>query len=154
MFWTSSGKRVEKSTLNGVQRDVIHEVNNTGISCPYGITLDRQHKLVFWTDYCGDKIESSDYNGNSRKLLIHMKHGVNLLGVSFISSLLFTGGHLRDTIYKVNTSNGTVFSNVQLPFYDLRGIVAYDCTLQPQGLFLRKFFYSLHERRNAGGRWK
>lgn len=108
MFWTSSGKKIEKSTLNGVQRDVIHEVNNTGVNCPHGITLDRQHKLVFWTDYCGNRIESSDYNGNSRKLLIHMKGGVNLYGVSFISSSLFAGGYHRDTIYKVKMSNRTV----------------------------------------------
>lgn len=145
-FWVSSRKRIEKSTFNGAQRVVIH-VKDISISCTHGITLDRQQKLIFRTD-CGNGIESSDY-GNNRKLLIQIRDAYDLLVVAFTSSFLYVGGYDSDTIYTVNNSNGTLISSVQLSFYNPRGIVAHNRTLQPPGTVLRKLFYCLHEKRNV-----
>ena len=81
MFWTDTGNppKIEKLTLHGTNRVAIVTTN---LLKPYGITLDRRNKLIFWVDDGMDVIESVDYNGNSRKLLFHQP------GISLVELLL------------------------------------------------------------------
>ncbi|XP_022793554.1 E-selectin-like isoform X2 [Stylophora pistillata] len=131
MFWETDTE-IEKSALNGTQRVVmVRKMTN----CPRGITLDRQRKLVFWVEDCGNRIDSSDYNGNNRKLLIQIGDASDYFyGVVFTASSLFVGGYRSGTIFKVNTASGAVVNSVQIPFHGIQGVAEYDCTLHPPAI--------------------
>ena len=132
MFWTDIGNnsKVEKSTLDGTQRVAIVTSN---LWMPAGIGLDRRNKIVYWADFLTDAIESVDYNGNHRKLLFQ-QHRIRLVGATFTTSYLFATVWLRNVVYKVDASNGTIVSNVTISFGIVQGLATYDRSLQSPGL--------------------
>ena len=52
--------------MDGTSRTVLH---NTGLSNPYGLTLDYENQILYWIDYSYDRVESSYVNGTSRVVL-------------------------------------------------------------------------------------
>lgn len=132
MFWTAWGNtpKVEKSTLNGTQRVAMVTSN---ITWPDGITLDRQNKLVFWVDERTNAVESVDYDGNNRTLLLRQP-GTPFIGVTFILSYLYVIEWGRNWVYKVDASNGSVESILTFGFGQTMGLVAYDSSLVSPGL--------------------
>ena len=68
MYWTDNGNepRIEKASMDGSSRTVIHATNLTD---PYGITLDIGTQTLYWTDYSHDVLESSSVDGTNRKIL-------------------------------------------------------------------------------------
>ena len=134
MFWIDTGtiSKVERSTLYGTQRVTIAVHNDT---CSTGITLDRRRKLIFWLSQ-SNLIESIDYSGNNRRK-VFQRDGVTFFGLTFISSDLFaTNRRLSGSVYRLNTSDGKVKSNVTVTSYRgvFFGLVAYDSSLQLPGL--------------------
>ena len=134
MFWIDTGtiSKVERSTLYGTQRVTIAVHNDT---CSTGITLDRRRKLIFWLSQ-SNLIESIDYSGNNRRK-VFQRDGVTFFGLTFISSDLFaTNQRLSGSVYRLNTSDGKVKSNVTVTSYwgVFFGLVAYDSALQLPGL--------------------
>ena len=134
MFWIDRGNisKVERSTLYGTQRVTI-AVHNYLYST--GITLDRRRKLIFWLSQL-NLIESIDYSGSNRRK-VFQRDGVEFFGLTFISSDLFaTNRRLSGSVYRLNTSDGKVKSNVTVTSYwgDFFGLVAYDSALQLPGL--------------------
>ena len=134
MFWIDRGNisKVERSTLYGTQRVTI-AVHNYPYST--GITLDRRRKLIFWLSQL-NLIESIDYSGNNRRK-VFQRDGVNFFGLTFISSDLFaTNRRLSGSVYRLNTSDGKVKSNVTVTSYwgGFFGLVANDSALQLPGL--------------------
>ena len=134
MFWIDTGtiSKVERSTLYGTQRVTIAVHNDT---CSTGITLDRRRKLIFWLSQ-SNLIESIDYSGNNRRK-VFQRDGVTFFGLTFISSDLFaTNQRLSGSVYRLNTSDGKVKSNVTVTSYwgVFFGLVAYDSSLQLPGL--------------------
>ena len=130
MFWID--EKVERSTLYGTQRVTI-VVHNVTYST--GITLDRRRKLIFWLSQ-SNLIESIDYSGNNRRK-VFQRDGVTFFGLTFISSDLFaTNQWLSGRVYRLNTSDGKVKSNVTVTSYwgGFFGLVAYDSALQLPGL--------------------
>ena len=130
MFWI--GRKVERSTLYGTQRVTI-AVHNVMYST--GITLDRRRKLIFWLSQL-NLIESIDYSGSNRRK-VFQRDGVEFFGLTFISSDLFaTNRRLSGSVYRLNTSDGKVKSNVTVTSYwgGFFGLVAYDSALQLPGL--------------------
>ena len=152
MFWIDTGNisKVERSTLYGTQRVTLAVHNNTYRA---GITLDRRRKLIFWLSQW-NLIESIDYSGNNRRK-VFQRDGVNFFGLTFISSDLFaTNRWLSGSVYRLNTSDGKVKSNVTVTSYFMEafmvfyGLVAYDSSLQLPGLpsnysNLNWFFWNL-----------
>ena len=134
MFWIDRGNisKVERSTLYGTQRATI-AVHNYRYST--GITLDRRRKLIFWLSQL-NLIESIDYSGSNRRK-VFQRDGVEFFGLTFISSDLFaTNRRLSGSVYRLNTSDGKVKSNVTVTSYwgGFFGLVAYDSALQLPGL--------------------
>lgn len=132
MFWTDWGNppKIEKSTVHGTNRVAIVTTNLTH---PFGITLDRRNKHIFWVDNGMDVIESVDYNGNSRKLLFHQP-GMSFSGVTFTSSYLFINGWNQNWVSQLDAYNGTVVGNVTTSGILTGGIVAFNSSLQLPGL--------------------
>ena len=132
MFWTDRGNppKIEKLTLHGTNRVAIVTTN---LLKPYGITLDRRNKLIFWVDDGMDVIESVDYNGSSRKLLFH-RPGMSFSGVTFTSSYLFINGWNQNWVSQLDAYNGIVVGNVTTGGILTGGIVAFNGSLQLPGL--------------------
>ena len=134
MFWIDTGNisKVERSTLYGTQRVTLAVHNNTYRA---GMTLDRRRKLIYWVNEW-NSIESIDYNGQNRRK-VFQRGGVDFRAITFISSDLFaTNRWLSGSVYRLNTSDGIVKSNVTVTSYLVRfnGLVAYDSSLQLPGL--------------------
>ena len=130
MFWID--EKVERSTLYGTQRVtiVVHKYTFST-----GITLDRERKLIFWLSQ-SNLIESIDYSGNNRRK-VFQRDRVDFFGLTFISSDLFAINRwLSGSVYRLNTSDGKVKSNVTVTSYwsGFYGLVAYDSSLQLPGL--------------------
>ncbi|CAH3136816.1 unnamed protein product [Pocillopora meandrina] len=130
MFWIDTGNisKVERSTLYGTQHVTIAVHNDTYST---GITLDRRRKLIFWLSQW-NLIESIDYSGNNRRK-VFQSDGLYFFGLTFISSDLFAINRwLSGSVYRLNTSDGKVKSNVTVTIYwgGFYGLVAYDSSLQ------------------------
>ena len=128
--WGSSPK-IEKASLTGNQRVAIVTSN---IHWPNGIELDRWNNRIYWVDGTVDQLESVDYDGNERKLLLTITnfHG---FAVAIISPFLFfTYWASNGQIHKVDAMTGySVVSNVNFTGRPM-GIVAYDSSRQPPGM--------------------
>lgn len=70
MFWTDWGNKpkIEKSYMDGTNRKVIV---NTGLGFPNGLCIDYEMQRLYWVDAKLDKIETSDFNGEHRAVLIN-----------------------------------------------------------------------------------
>ena len=87
MFWTDWGNspKIERASLSGSQRLAIVTTN---LHWPNGIDLDEGNKRIYWVDAGLDKIESVDYNGNNRKVVL-LYHGLHPFGVALVPPFLF-----------------------------------------------------------------
>ncbi|XP_022326935.2 low-density lipoprotein receptor-related protein 4-like isoform X2 [Crassostrea virginica] len=69
MFWTDWGNKpkIERSYMDGTNRKVIV---NTDLGFPNGLSIDYEMQRLYWVDAKLDKIETSDFNGDNRAVLI------------------------------------------------------------------------------------
>ena len=65
--WGSEPKILRARMSDGSQKEVLV---NSGIVWPNGIALDYIDNILFWADANTDKIEKSDFDGQSRRVLI------------------------------------------------------------------------------------
>ena len=105
MYWTDYGTvdRIERASMDGKSRTVLH---NTGLSAPYGLTLDYATQTLYWIDYTLDTLESSNADGTNRRLLTR----VNIqcpYGLTFFDNKLYWGDLCQHVIYSafVNSPN-------------------------------------------------
>ncbi|KAK9679907.1 Low-density lipoprotein receptor repeat class B [Popillia japonica] len=68
LFWTdwdTSAPRIERSSLAGLGRKVIVRVDRLASNgaWPNGLTLDYDHKRIYWIDARSDSIHTTDYDG-------------------------------------------------------------------------------------------
>lgn len=145
MFWTDWGSspKIEKSALNGTKRFAIVTTNLTR---PYGITLDRRNKLVFWVDNGMDVIESVEYSGSNRKLLFQ-RRGMFFWGVTFTSSYLFINEWRKSWVSQMDAYNGTIVNNITTGGIFPSGLIAFDSSLQRKMSRYFQFLCSFNERK-------
>ena len=133
MFWTDWGAtpKIEKATLSGTQRVAIVTTN---LTWPNGIELDIGSKRIYWVDAGVDRIESADYHGNNR-VLVMLVTGYHPFGVALIPPFLFITDW-ANLIYKVNATTqyymGSINSFSSFSGQPM-GIVAYDSSRQAPG---------------------
>ncbi len=118
MYWTDYGTidKIERASMDGTSRTVLH---STGLSAPYGLTLDYNTQTLYWVDYTLDNLESSNADGTNRRLLTR----VNIqcpYGITFFDRKLFWGDLCQHVIYStpVDTPNdvSTVISTLDDPY--------------------------------------
>ncbi|XP_055996988.1 low-density lipoprotein receptor-related protein 4-like isoform X3 [Ostrea edulis] len=70
MFWTDWGNKpkIEKAFMDGTNRNVIVD---TGLGFPNGLSIDYDMQRLYWVDAKLDRIETSDFNGDHRVVLIN-----------------------------------------------------------------------------------
>lgn len=89
--------------MDGTSRTALH---STGLSAPYGLTLDYDTQTLYWTDYTLDNLESSSADGRNRRLLTR----INIqcpYGLTFFDQRLYWGDWCQHVIYStlVNSPN-------------------------------------------------
>ena len=138
MFWTDWGSnaKIERASLSGNQRNAIVTTN---LHWPNGIELDKGNKRIFWVDAGNDRVESVDYNGNNRKLLYQL-NGLHPFGLALIPPFLFfTDWHSAQDIHQLDATTGRVIRKYSVNGGQPMGIVAYDASRQPAGIYNADF---------------
>ena len=72
MYWTDWGRlpRIERAHMNGENR---HDLVNTTIQWPNGLTLDHVYNKLYWADAREDNIEVIDLATLERKVVLNQK---------------------------------------------------------------------------------
>ena len=132
MFWTDWGAypKIERTTLSGNQRLTIISTN---LVWPNSIDLDRGNKRIFWADARLDRVESVDYNGSDRKLLLR-GIGLHPFGVALYPPFLFFTDWNSYQGHKVDATTGKVLASYSTNGGKPMGIVTYDSSRQPSGM--------------------
>lgn len=81
LFWTDWGhyRKIERSHLDGNERSRIVTAN---LGWPNGLSLDLKSKRIYWVDALRKTIDSCDYTGNQRKLIMSALHHPYALALS------------------------------------------------------------------------
>ena len=69
LYWSdydSTVPKIQRISMDGTRQEIIHD---TSLTHPYGITIDYDSQVLFWTDYTRNRIERSNVNGTSRQLV-------------------------------------------------------------------------------------
>ncbi|RWS31707.1 low-density lipoprotein receptor-related protein 4-like protein [Leptotrombidium deliense] len=69
LFWSDWGSlpKIERSYLDGSNRKVVIA---SGLGWPNGLSVDYEAKRLFWADAQLDRIESTDFQGKVRKIVV------------------------------------------------------------------------------------
>ncbi len=119
MYWTDYGTldKIERASMDGTSRRVLH---STGLTSPFGLTLDYDTQNLYWIDYTLDKLESSSVDGTNRRLLTT----VNIrcpYGITFFNQKLYWGDSCTHVVYSTfaNSPNSvsTVIATGNDPYY-------------------------------------
>ncbi len=87
MFWTDWGDipKIESGHMDGSHRQAIV----TNVLWPNGLAIDREAKRVYWVDGQYASLESCDYNGQSRELVVVQESLSFPFGLAFFSGFVF-----------------------------------------------------------------
>ena len=69
LYWSdydSTVPKIQRISMDGTRQEILHD---TSLTHPYGITVDYDSQVLFWTDYTRNRIERSNVNGTSRQLV-------------------------------------------------------------------------------------
>eukprot|EP00118_Oscarella_pearsei_P028654 m.2638 g.2638 ORF g.2638 m.2638 type:complete len:1003 (+) comp8812_c0_seq1:275-3283(+) len=114
MFWTDWGTspKIESAFMSGKSRKTV--ISN-GIIWPNGLALDLTNKRMYWADAKFDRIESSDFNGLNRKVILDVTtEDVHPFGIALDGSYLYWTDWAKKVIYKTSISQGkyVLFANM------------------------------------------
>lgn len=67
MYWTDTGSvaKIERASMDGTSRIALL----TGMSTPYGLTLDTDTQTLYWMDYSRNVLETARVDGTGRAML-------------------------------------------------------------------------------------
>lgn len=68
IFWTDRGEppKIESANLDGSNRKVLVSKD---LLWPLGIAVDHANERIYWTDTKAHTVETSDFDGNDRKVV-------------------------------------------------------------------------------------
>ena len=87
MYYTTgqAGKSIMRAGMDGSKPTTLV----TELEWPYGITMDFETSQLFWTDFFGSKVESSDLRGADRKMITKTHIGPS--GITCTDGRLYWG---------------------------------------------------------------
>ena len=96
LYWTDYGtvNKIEKASMDGTSRAV---VINTGLSLPYGLTMDYDSQTLYWIDDGVNRLESSNTDGSNRMLLTTLNIQ-SPYGITYFAGKLYWTDVSRDAI--------------------------------------------------------
>jgi hypothetical protein len=73
MFWSDIGRNVKivRASLSGTDMEAII---TSGLVFPISIAIDQEDSRLVWVDWSRDTLETSDFNGDSRRVISRLSH--------------------------------------------------------------------------------
>ena len=105
MYWTDTGSvdKIERASMDGTSRRALH---TSGLSVPYGITLDIYTQTLYWTDQSRHVIEMSNADGTNRAVLTSMTIS-NPYFLTYYDGHLFWGDWSYNRLLTMSVSSPT-----------------------------------------------
>ncbi len=77
MFWADKGRNeaIKKARMDGSNPTTIV---STGLSLPFGITVDEASSRIYWVDALKEKIETTRFDGSGRQTIVSSEFPVGI----------------------------------------------------------------------------
>ena len=107
MFWTDWGStpKIERASLAGLNRTVLVNLSASAQNWPNAIFVDYTEDRIYWIDAWIDAIDSTDLNGNNRRLitnLIRPSYNMHPFDFTVYDDVLYWSDWNTDSIEKLN----------------------------------------------------
>ena len=115
MFWTDWGStpKIERASLAGLNRTVLVNLSASAQSWPVAIFVDYTQDRIYWIDAWNDAIDSTDLNGNNRRLItnpIHPYYDMSPFDFTVYDDVLYWNDWNTDSIEKLNWTTAAYLS--------------------------------------------
>ncbi|PIK56419.1 putative low-density lipoprotein receptor-related protein 4 isoform X3 [Apostichopus japonicus] len=103
LFWTDWGisPKIERSYLDGSGRSTL--ISN--VHWPNGLTIDYEEERIYWTDANTGRIESANFNGEERRLVLG--HLNSTFGITMFQNQLYWTDRVTYMIETVTKDSGS-----------------------------------------------
>ena len=116
--------------MDGTSRTVLH---STGLSNPYGLTIDYENQILYWIDDGYNRIESSYVNGTGRVILTNSSIYYPI-DIAYFGGNVYWTDQVYDGIYSASVDPITVATVTS--FTNPYGISVFSEEGQPEGISL------------------
>ena len=133
LFWTDWGEspKVEKISMDGTAHTTIISSN---IVWPSGLAIDHHTHTLYWSDANLDKLESSDFDGRNRRILLERQFIFYPFGLAFFNRTLYWGDWVVGFVYRLSVVNTTDYNYVRAVIEsEPTGLKVVSGINQPQG---------------------
>ena len=124
--------RIESARMDGSERKTIVKNN---LQNPSDLTVDVTTDQLYWSDKDLRKIESSNLNGNDRKILVSEKDANGLVNfpvaIAVLGDFLYWADRSEKTISRVNKETGKDLEIVLSDIHHLSSLTAVIRPMQP-----------------------
>ena len=133
LFWTDLGEepKIERLSMDGTNHTTII---STGITQPKGLAIDYDTRALFWCDAVRDRIESSNFDGSHRTILLEGGIIFDPFSLAFFNGSLFWSDLVVGAVYTLRVDdpqeNGFVRTILDM---DLSGIKVISESRQAEG---------------------
>jgi len=140
MFWISRGlrARIERATLSGDSKTTL--VSFTSLwwpPRPNGITLDFSANRLYWVDSQTRRIESVDFNGNSRQSFKTFPFSIRPYDIVLYSGVFYYSDTSSQSIDKIDkATKQSLGSYTGLGGSNVLRLAMFSPVRQPKGMYL------------------
>ena len=120
--------KIQRISLDGTAKTILHD---TSLSAPYGLTIDYDAQILYWTDYTLNKIEKSNVDGTNRRLVTTSLVN-NAYSITFFNGRLYWTDLTYNRILTIPVTS-TTSAYLTGSFGDMYGIKAITEERQPIG---------------------
>lgn len=138
MFWTDWGgypPKIERASLAGVNRTVLVDLSSSSQYWPNAIFVDYTEDRIYWIDAYDDVIDSTDLNGQNRRMLsgrIHPSQNMYPFDFTVYGDTLYWSDWNSDTIEKLNWTTADYLGGYgDLTSDEVFGLALLDKSRQP-----------------------
>ncbi|KAG1699621.1 Very low-density lipoprotein receptor [Nymphon striatum] len=134
LYWSDWGSRakIERGGMDGSHRRVIID---TDIAWPNGMTLDLVSKRLFWVDAKLKLLNSADYNGENRQVIMSSSPQIlHPFSVSVFEDWVYWTDWESENIYRANKFTGEQVETVARSVFSAMDILVYHKYRQPDSV--------------------